>query len=61
MKTLYVLSFAVLGLIPAVSNTTVSASAATSAVERTVSVETELLAQLKAQVTSSDATLSRPL
>lgn len=63
MKTLIILSVAVLGLMPMVSGTTTTAqnSAPASAIERPASMEPEMLAQLKIQATSSDATLSRPL
>ena len=63
MKTLVVLSFALLGLIPAVSGTTttIDNAASAAALDRSVTVQAELLAQLKIQATSSDATLSRPL
>lgn len=61
MKTLYILSFAVLGLMPMVSGTTTTAQNGATSIERSVSMEPEMLAQLKVQATSSDATLSRPL
>ena len=63
MKTLYILSVAILGMMPVVSGTTVTAqnSAPATAIERSASMEPEMLAQLKVQATSSDATLSRPL
>lgn len=62
MKTLFILSVAVLGLMPVVSGTTTAQNgAAATAIERSASMEPEMLAQLKVQATSSDATLSRPL
>lgn len=61
MKTLFILSVAVLGLMPMVSGTTTTAQNSASAIERPASMDSEMLAQLKVQATSSDATLSRPL
>jgi hypothetical protein len=62
MKTLFILSVAVLGLVPVVSGTTTAQNGApATAIERSASMEPEMLAQLKVQATSSDATLSRPL
>jgi hypothetical protein len=62
MKTLYVVAFGLLALIPAVSGTAVPAKVVTSAnaVLQASNAQSELLQVLKAQA-AAGGTLSRPL
>lgn len=62
MKTFLILSLSVLALIPTLAGTAaVMADGMATQTQQSVTVDSEPLALLKAQATSSDATLPRPL